>query len=75
MCLHVYAYAEDIAHTTMHGAGHVIHLLVSASIKGCDVSAYNGFYPHTRRAERVSGFIGMYQGDEHELRFLALAKS
>jgi hypothetical protein len=62
----VYASAEELAHTSMHRAGHAIYLLVSASIKGCDASAYNGYYPRTRRAERVSAFIGLYQGDEHE---------
>jgi hypothetical protein len=35
VCLHVYASAEELAHTSMHRAGHVIYLPVSASIKGC----------------------------------------
>jgi hypothetical protein len=47
VCLHVYASAEELAHTCMHRAGHAIYLLVSASIKGCDASAYNGYYPRS----------------------------
>jgi hypothetical protein len=40
-----------------------------------DLSAYNGWYLHTQRAERVSAFIGLYQGDEHEFAFLLLSRA
>ena len=43
--------------------------------RAVDVSAYNGYYPHTRRAERVSAFIGLYQGDDHELHFWLLSRT
>ncbi len=48
---------------------------MKAYTRAADVSAYNGLYPHTHRAEHVSTIIGLYQGVEHEFAFLALIKS
>jgi hypothetical protein len=63
--------------TYQHAFGLVmscICLCLQAS-RAADVSAYNGLYPHTHRAEHVSTIIGLYQGVEHEFAFLALIKS
>jgi hypothetical protein len=51
VCLHVYAYAEELAHTSMHRAGHVIYLLVFASIKGCELSVYSVYFRVSRAAK------------------------
>ena len=48
--------------TYQHAFGLVmlcICLCLQAS-RAVDVSAYNGWYPHTHRAECVSAFIGLY---------------
>jgi hypothetical protein len=37
--------------------------------QGLQISAYNGWYQHTHRAERVSAFTGLYEEEEHELAF------
>ena len=47
-------------------AGHVMYLQASTAV---DVSAYNGWYLPAQRAELVSAFIGLHQGDEHEFAF------
>ncbi len=45
---------------------HVVGLVMSCiclclqASRAVDVSAYNGWYPHTHRVERVSAFIGLY---------------
>jgi hypothetical protein len=48
--------------TYQHAFGLVmlcICLCLQAS-RAVDVSAYNGWYPHKRKVERVSAFIGLY---------------
>ncbi len=66
------ASTKDLAHISMRLGWSCEVSACACKHQGLQISAYNGWYLHTHRAEGVSAFIGLYEEEEHELAFFLL---